>query len=161
MFTVELLGDKELVARLEAMPAAVQTALMTKARQLAINLQAHVVNDKLHGQVLHQRTGALARSIQEEVTSEAKAVFGRVFSAGDVKYAAFWEYGFHGVEHVRAFTRTSAFGKPTAPYQVGPYDRRVDQDARSYMRTSLADMADEISTGLKEAVVKALQARSQ
>ncbi len=159
MFTAELVGDKALVQRVEEMPVSVRTALTAKAHQLAINLQGHIIRDKLSGQVLKQRSGALARSIQQEVTTEDLSVYGRVFSAGDVKYAAFWENGFHGTETVKQHFRTVLFGKTVDAFSVGPFQRKVDQNARSFMRTGLADMAAEITMGLKQAVVEGLSKR--
>ncbi len=152
MFSVSLLGADEFIERLDAMSPTIQAALAAKAHQLAVNLQGHIVREKLSGQVLKQRSGDLAGSIQQEVITEGLKVFGRVFSAGNVKYAAFWEYGFHGTETVKAHVRSMVFGKEVAPFTVGSFERRVNQDARSFMRSSLLEMKAQIVEGLRDAV---------
>ena len=50
-------------AAFDRMPAQVVEAIRVKMRALTTNLQSHVIRDKLQGQVLHHRTGALGRSI--------------------------------------------------------------------------------------------------
>jgi len=60
MFAVTLQGGDALSARFEASPAAVQAAVRAKAADLAERLRAHVVEDKLSGQVLRSKSGALA-----------------------------------------------------------------------------------------------------
>jgi hypothetical protein len=160
MFNAALIGDRELVAHFDLLPDNVRAALETKVTVLAIKLQAHIVTQKLHGQVLGQRSGDLARSIQQEAPiREGTGIFGRVFSAGDVKYARFWEEGFHGVEQVRQHMRSMIFGREVDPFSVGPFQRQVDQAARPFMKPSLAEMAEEIETGLKQAVVEGIRKR--
>jgi hypothetical protein len=61
--TVELAGAN---AALDRIPEQVIEEVAKKVRSLTINLQRHVVADKLQGQVLKHRTGALGRSIQTE-----------------------------------------------------------------------------------------------
>lgn len=155
MFTVELY-ETELAVRLGNLPEHVKTALLKESAVLAIEVQAHIVNQKLHGQVLNQRSGALARSIQEQSGETETGVYGRVFSAGDVKYAAFWEYGFHGDETVKAHMRTVVFGRTVDPFNVGPYTRHVDQAARPFMRPSLAEMKGAITEGYRAAIRRGL-----
>lgn len=48
-------------------------------------------------------TGRLRQSVSSQVTRGADRVIGRVGSS--VKYAAFHEFGFHGVQNVKAHTR--------------------------------------------------------
>ncbi len=63
LINITLTGDRALIAQLEALPAHVAQALRSKVEILTIQLQSHIVRDKLHGQVLHQRSGQLARWI--------------------------------------------------------------------------------------------------
>jgi hypothetical protein len=78
-----------------------------------------------------------------------------------VKYAGFWEFGFHGSQNVRAHQRmvSMVFGRevPTFAQQVSAHTRRVDQDARSFMRSSLSEMSDKIRTTLTNSVVEAMR----
>jgi hypothetical protein len=88
--TVDL---SNVTAALGRIPQEVIDAVAKKVRALTINLQRHVVADKLQGQVLNHRSGALGRSIQTDVTTSGQTTTGKVFSAGDVKYAAIHEFG--------------------------------------------------------------------
>lgn len=153
MFNATLVGDKELIARLDAMPDGVRAELKRKIAQLAIQLQAHIVRDKLSGQVLRVRTGALRRSIQQMVEDDGSAVYGRVYSTGDVKYAGVHEFGFSGQETVRAHTRSTVFGRKVEPFTVASFTRNMNMPERSFMRSSLNDMAEQIREGMREAVV--------
>jgi hypothetical protein len=162
VMNVTLTGDRELVVRLNAMGPVVQEALLKDVTRLSVVLQG-VVLGKLHGPVLNQRSGALAGSIQRKVEQSGAAVFGYVYSSGDVKYAAFWEFGFKGNENVRAHTRQASmvFGRSVAPFtqNVSEHSRKVDQPARSFLRSSLADMSEQIKTDLIAAVGNAVRSQ--
>ena len=97
MFTIEIKGDRELVERLNAMPSTVRVVLRRKVYMLALLLEA-MVKEKLSGPVLNVVSGALRRSITEEVTDNPEQISAKVYSSGDVKYAAIHEYG--GVIHI-------------------------------------------------------------
>ena len=140
-------------AALDGLPAQVVKAVAKKVQALAVNLQHHIVADKLQGQVLKHRSGALGQSIQTETTTTGPTTTGEVFSAGDVKYAAIHECGFHGVETVRQHVRTMAFGREVAPFLCGPFTRQVDLPERSFMRSSLDDHAERIVAGIREAAL--------
>ena len=131
-------------ASLDGLPPQVVEAIAKKVRALTVNLQQHIVADKLQGQVLHHRSGALGRSIQGEksrsLTVDGAVVTGEVFSSGDVKYAAIHEFGFQGVESC-----VSVLGKP--------FTRNVNMQERSFMRSSLEDHAERIVAGIREAAL--------
>ena len=127
-------------ASLDGLPPQVIEAVAKKVRALTVNLQRHIVADKLQGQVLRHRSGALGRSITTEVSTSGATTTGEVFSAGDVKYAAIHEFGFHGVESC-----LSVLGKP--------FTRQVDLPERSFMRSSLEDHAERIVAGIREAAL--------
>jgi len=164
MFNITLVGDIEIAAAFDAMPTALRDALVKEISSLSIGLRTYIVEAKLHGQVLNQRTGNLARSIKaDEPIVEGDTVRGEVFSSGDVKYAAFWEFGFTGDETVRAHTRMYRSiddGKhERTAAAVGTFTRHVDQPARSFMRTGLADQHDQIVEGLRGAAMRGMRAR--
>lgn len=79
----------------------------------------------------------------------------------NVDYAAAHEFGFGGRENVRASLRriTMAFGRPiaTATIGVGAYSRRLDLPQRSFLRSSLDDMASHIGATVDDALREALQ----
>lgn len=153
MFSVALVGKDALVARLDAMPAAVRASLLKVVHGLAIDVQAHIVGRKLDGQVLAHRSGQLAGSIQQVVSETSEGVTGKVYSAGNVKYAGYWEFGYHGTQTVREHTRHVVFGKDVAPFTVPSFTRRVDQAPRSFMRSTLAEDRGMIEKRLYGAVM--------
>lgn len=159
MLSAELDAGK-LLANIDAVPAQVVATVTTKMRAITKNLQRHVIADKLHGQVLKQRSGALARSIQEDVQTEGDTIIGEVFSAGDVKYAAIHEWGGVTAPHDIVPTKAEALAFVIGGKQV--FARIVHHPGshipeRSYLRSSLADQASEIVAGLKEAAIRGAQ----
>lgn len=159
MFSISAPGLPQLAARFDQLPAQVQAALSAKAAELAEALRAHVADDKLSGQVLKVRSGALRASIGAEVSLDGDAVAVRVFSAGDIKYAAIQELGGRTPPHdiVPTKARALAFlagGKTVFAKIVHHPGSQIP--ARSYLGSALADMADEITDGLQAAVVEAL-----
>lgn len=144
---------------LAAMPERVQAALVEKANALAAELEASV-QQKLAGGVLNPRTGALARSIVTTIMESAAGISVSVASNGDVKYAAIHEFGGTIPPHEIVPDKARALAFAIDGKQV--FARRVNLPAvtmpeRSYLRSSLAEMADEIRDGLSEAVVEAVQ----
>jgi phage gpG-like protein len=158
VITAYLVGDVQLLERLRALPEAIDSGLLRGITQLGIELQRHVQEDKLSGQVLRSRTGSLRSSISLQVDQNGGAVTASVFT--DRKYAGVQEYGFAGTVSVRASLRRirEAFGRPIAEktISVRAHDRRMNLPERSFLRSALEDMApvirDEVGTALAEAV---------
>jgi HK97 gp10 family phage protein len=159
MLNLTLVGDKELVARLNAMPEKVRTALVRKVTALALKLEAKV-KGKLSNQVLHVQTGALRRSIFNKVENSATAVTGKVASSGDVKYAGIHEFGGKTRAHIIEPKKAQALafmmgGKTVFAKRVNHPGSKMPE--RSFLRSSLKDMQVEITTGMTEAVKQAVQ----
>ena len=159
MLSAELDAGK-LLANLDSMPTQVVAAVATKMRSITINLQRHVIADKLHGQVLKQRSGKLARSIQQDSHTDGDTVIGEVFSAGDVKYAAIHEFGGTTPPHDIIPSKAGALafmmgGKMTFARIVHHPGSKMPE--RSFLRSSLTDQAAEITAGLKEAALRGAQ----
>jgi phage gpG-like protein len=158
MLNLSLDGADAVLARLDAAPAAVQAALAAKTRALTDRLQA-LVQSKLHGEVLNSRTGRLAASIQSEVVDDGGVLVGRVFVSPDVKYAMIQEYGGVTPAHDIVPDKAKALAFLVGGAQV--FARIVHHPGsripeRSYMRSSLADLAGEIASELKAAAVDAV-----
>jgi phage gpG-like protein len=158
MFALELEGMEETGARLESYPAALQAALTAKAAELAARLADLVKNDKLSGAVLNSGTGALGDSIAASVRADADGFLASVGSEGDVKYAAIQEYGGKTTAHeiLPAKADVLAFAVGDAQH----FARKVEHPGslipeRSYLRSSLEDMKDEILTALADAAAEA------
>ena len=158
MFALALDGLEETSARLDGYPAALQAALAAKADELAAALADLVKNDKLSGGVLNTRSGALGNSIAASVTADADGVLASVGSEGDVKYAAIQEYGGKTSAHeiLPAKGNVLAFVVGDAQH----FARRVEHPGsaipeRSYLRSALDDMKDEIVAALAGAASEA------
>lgn len=156
-----LIGDKELMARLEKMPQAVREALRRKVTILALKLERKVKSEKLNGQVLNRISGRLARSIAYKVDVQDNSVYGRVFSSGDVKYAAIHEYGGTTAPHLilpkkaKALAFMNAAGEQVFAQKVNHPGSKMPE--RSFLRSSLREMSSEISTEMKKAVVNTVK----
>jgi len=144
-------------AALAAMPARLRAALLEKATALAAELEAKV-RQKLAGEVLNMRTGALARSIVATIEDGAGKVAVSIATSGDVKYAAIHEFGGTIPPHEIVPDKAKALAFAIGGKQV--FAARVNLPAvampeRSYLRSSLAEMADEIRGELTAAVADA------
>jgi phage gpG-like protein len=155
MLEVEIDGAEELDARLAAMPQALRAALAAKIEDLASRLEEKI-EDNLSGKVLRSRSGALRDSIDATTGADAARLFAKT------KYAAAQEYGFSGAESVSAFSRTikQAFGRAIAPKQVfvRAFSRQMNLPERSYMRSALDEMQDDIAAELAEVIREGLSA---
>ncbi len=144
-------------AALAAMPDRISAALSDKANALAAELEAKV-QQKLAGGVLNPRTGALARSIVTTIEDAAPDVSVTVATTGDVKYAAIHEFGGTIPPHQIVPDKAKVLAFAVNGKQV--FATRVNLPAvtmpeRSYMRSSLAEMADVIREELTEAILEA------
>jgi phage gpG-like protein len=157
MFQIDLRDDFS--ASLAAMPDRVRQALSSKVNVLAVALEAKI-QQKLSGGVLNMRSGALASSIIATVDESSADVSVRIGTSGDVKYAAIQEFGGTIPPHqiVPDKAKTLAFvvgGKQVFAARVNL--PAVTMPERSYLRSSLAEMAEEIAEGLSEAVADTLR----
>jgi phage gpG-like protein len=146
-------------AALADMPERVRAALSAKANALAAELEAKI-QQKLAGTVLNARTGALAGSIIATIEDSSANVSVSIATSGDVKYAAIHEFGGTIPPHEIVPDKAKALAFAIGGKQV--FAARVNLPAvtmpeRSYMRSSLAEMADEIRDELAEAVVEAMR----
>lgn len=159
MISVSLVGDRELVARLNAMPGKLRQALLVKVTELSLRLENKVKSEKLSGQVLKVKTGALRASIFSDVSSTDNSVTGRVASSGDVKYAAIHEFGGHIPAREIVADKAQALSFLWGGKQA--FFKRVhwpgaDMPERSFLRSALTDMKDDIAEGFTQAVAEAL-----
>ena len=148
--------DSVLRVRLNSFDARVKARLIKVMRKLSIDLTTRVQVNKLSGQVLRNRTGALRSSIHP--TGPTVTATGVTAGAGtNLVYAAFHEYGFHGTEAIRSHLRTLKSGKTS---QVRAHSRTINYPAHSYLRSTLREMAPEIVEAIHQAVVVEARAKS-
>lgn len=151
MIRAWLLGDKEVIAKLDAFGPNVENSLQRTVSSLAIELQRYVMQNKLSGQVLNVRTGRLRRTIFQRVNNQNYAVTGEVGTG--VKYGIYWENG---------FTRKIGAGARGGPKGLSgnALERYIskhppgtrDYGPRSFLRTSLDDKRQRILDRLTLAV---------
>ncbi len=133
--------------------------LVDSVERMAAKLARKVKQEKLSGQVLKNRTGTLRRSINYRIEKTDTSVTGIVGS--NKEYAAAHEYGFDGQVNVKEHLRWmhKAFGRPVTPRQIriSPHSRHMHLPARSFLRSSLDEMAPEIREKIREALEKAVK----
>jgi phage gpG-like protein len=149
--------DDSCSAALAAMPERIRDALVAKSNTLAAALQQKI-QQKLAGEALQTRSGALAASIVASIAEEPQGVAVRIAST-DVKYAAIHEFGGTIPPHQIVPDKAKALAFVIGGKQV--FAMRVQIPAvtmpeRSYMRASLAEMADAIRERMSEAIGEAL-----
>jgi phage gpG-like protein len=149
MLSLSIDGADALQARLDVFPAALAGELAAKAQALGEALADRVRNEKLSGQALNARSGALRDSIGTEVFSDG--VSASVGSYGDVKYAAIQEYGGKTGAHEILPDKAKALAFLVAGAMR--FARKVEHPGsvipeRSYLRSSLDEMSDEILAAL-------------
>lgn len=161
MISGSVTGDAEVVTYLDRVASRLGPETRIGITRLTLHLQRKVKRDKLSGQVLNVRTGRLRRSVGQDVHDEGDKIVGTVSTP--VEYAPPNEYGFTGTQSVRTHLRTitQAFGRPipATEVEVSAHSRAVNLPERSFLRSSLREMAaaGEITDEM-EAVVKRARA---
>jgi phage gpG-like protein len=160
MVSLELDGLDEAAATLDALPAALGAALAAKAVELAAALADRVRTHKLSGGVLNGRSGALSDSIVADVSAGGDDVSASVGSNGDVKYAAIQEYGGKTAAHEILPVKAQALAFMSNG--ALSFARKVEHPGsvipeRSYLRSALDEMSDEIVAALADAAAEGLE----
>jgi phage gpG-like protein len=158
MFAIGLEGLDETSALLDALPAALASALAAKSVELSAALADRVRNDKLMGAALNPRSGALRDSIEGEVVADGDGLIASVGSVGDVKYAAIQEYSGRTAAHEILPDKAQALAFMIGAAQF--FARKVEHPGslipeRSYLRSSLEEMSGEIASTLAGAAAEA------
>jgi phage gpG-like protein len=143
--------------RLLGIQGTMRTTLLRVMQRLAIELQTHVKEDKLSGQVLHNKTGTLRRSINQRVDEEGDTFVARVGT--NVKYAGIHEFGgtipSHVVQAKNAQALRFAIGGDFI-FRKSVVIPDVQMPERSFLRSALADITPqikaEIAMALKESI---------
>ncbi len=150
-------------------------AVLHAVTGLSIELQA-LVKRKLTGEVLHVRTGTLRRSINRVVVDHEGQIRAQIGT--NVVYAAAHEYGFQGIVQIRAYIRKTYApgstvlskggrrgirtwirkrGEQTGEAHVKSHARKMNIPERSFLRSSLREMAPKISADIRAAALGALK----
>lgn len=154
------LDAEALSAGLDRLSSQVSAAVAAKVTAATAELQRHVVDDKLHGQVLNARTGRLARAVERRAEAKGSSIVGEVFVNDSVPYAAILEHGGstspHDILPDKAKALAFAMGGKHVFAQVvhHPGSRFP---ARPYLTSALNDETDGIAAALKSAAITAAQ----
>jgi len=153
MLTLQSQGLDELEQRFAQLPSDFLAALRGKAQTLGDALVDKIRTDKLAGGVPGARTGALAASIGMQPMEGDASVGVSVGAFGDIKYAAIQEYG--GKTGAHEILPDKAAALAFVVDGVLRFARRVEHPgstipAHAYLRSGLAEFADEIRAGLAE-----------
>lgn len=169
-FSVDLTAERFL-ARLAGADGRLDAAMVRVITRQSIEMQAAVKDKKLSGQVLHNRTGTLRRSINRLVVEEPGRVYAQIGT--NVVYAGAHEYGFNGVVNVRAHVRRVLESRQTLSKNgkqilrkkrgvvgettVRAHPRHMVVQERSYLRSTLREAWPAIKAELKSAAIEALK----
>jgi phage gpG-like protein len=136
---------------------AVQDALLGQADALRAALEDRI-QQKLSGEVLETRSGALAASIISSIENDGSDTSVSISSTG-VPYAAIQEFGGKTAAHDIVAVKAKALAFSMGGEQI--FAKSVHHPgstipARSYLGSSLSEMSDEIESGFKQAILEAL-----
>jgi phage gpG-like protein len=136
---------------------AVQDALLGQADALRGALEDRI-RQKLSGEVLETRSGALAASIISSIENDGSDTSVSISSTG-VPYAAIQEFGGKTAAHDIVAVKAKALAFSMGGEQI--FAKSVHHPgstipARSYLGSSLSEMSDEIESGFKQAILEAL-----
>lgn len=140
----EIYGSAQVAATLHGLPDKIKQAAERGTSAVVMLLAAHIVSQKLAGQVLKRPTGTLASSVARSprVVTDGNAVVGTVGT--NIGYGLAHEYGGTFTQDVPAGLRKieQAFGRAIAPRDVRfkAHRRMVKLPQRSFLRTSLHEL---------------------
>lgn len=155
MITLTIDYSKVTAARMlwERYPERLQKRLLDAMNESLIELTKEIKER------VPVKSGTLRRSWNPEFPpkaneSGAPGHMGRVVS--NLSYAAYQEFGFHGVEQVKAHSRNECFGRQTKPFMVPAHSRNVDYAGKPYARPALAAVTPRVVEIHKQAVQQAV-----
>lgn len=163
-FTVKVQAER-LLARLQGAGERLHQSLLRTIQRLAIDVQSTVKDGKLTGQVLHNRTGTLRRSINQKVDDQGTRIMASVGT--NLRYAHIHEFGFDGVVNVREHVRRSRAQmnvpvkqrarKSDGEITVRAHQMHMRMPERSFLRSALNDKSTTIRDQIKQAARGALK----
>jgi phage gpG-like protein len=145
-------SDKKVVDMVRKKGPQLVVAITDKINELMLQLQQHIVRDKLSGQVLHHRSGKLAGSIVNlPVVAKGAQLIGEVVGAGGPAW--------YGKVHEFGPTTIVPKTKKYLRFKIGDHwitKSKVVIPSRPFMGPSLEDMRlkiiDEIQLTVKTVI---------
>lgn len=163
MITGYLVGDRELIARIQGASAKMKAEIDRTVTRLGFELQARVQTGYLTGQVLHVRTGRLRSSIspggESRSRTEITATSAIAYVGTNVSYGAFWEHGFTSKigAGARGGPRTLS-GQALATYFARHPPGTRQEAARPFLAPALRSMRGRIESELGAALRRGMLA---
>ena len=160
MIRVDVTGDQAALDRMQSLPSEVRLALQRKMALLTIKLYRHIVLNKLSGQVLSTVSGRLKRSVTFDTQQTGDQIVSEVYTDGSAPYDTIHEFGGKTPAHVIEPVKAKALsylqdGKRVFYKRINHPGSRMPE--RSYMRSALHDMEQEITDELTAAFTQALR----
>lgn len=153
-------GTSEYVQRLTSMPEAVQAAIEKKMRLQAADISARI-KQKLSGELLNVKSGALRNSIYARIYSSKNRVLLSVGSRGDVPYAALHNYGgvvqHPGVSSDKVVVFRDKGGSKVFSRGISPHSIPIPE--RNFVESTIDDSKGELIQDLIDAVAEAARGR--
>jgi len=153
--TVSVLSEAVL-ARLLKAPEKLRRSIFIAVTKLSIEIQSSVKEDKLTGQVLHNVTGTLRRSIARKVTQTDTGVYAVIGTR--LNYGIGWELGFDRKigAGARGGPRT-LLGLARERYIMKHPPGVKHEPARPFLKPTLEEFAPKIKEDIRKAAIEALR----
>lgn len=155
-FDAVIVGERQVIARFEELPAELHELLHERILILIQELEGAVQAGA------PVKSGELRGSIRSSVKDYAEKIVGRVFS--NLPYAGVIEFGIHKAESVRGHERRleQAFGRDIAPEEIfiDPYTRMANVEAHLFMQAGFASLEDHITQELRNVIDAMSEAES-
>jgi phage gpG-like protein len=157
----EIIGDREAILKFKNFTPKLRLQIIQSTQRNTAMMIKYVMEEKLSGQVLKNRTGTGRRSINsggELAYDEGDYIYGKVGT--NKRYMLAHEYGFQGTVTVKEHTRmqTMAWGKPMDPKEVTVLSHPMEMNIpeRSFLRSSLEDKRADIIQEYRDAVSRTI-----
>lgn len=139
-------SDSRVIAWLQSSASELVAVLRLQLLQEMIETRDVVVEDKLSGDVLDVQSGTLRRAQHADVAVSGTTITGAVSTDPSAsKYGIVQEMG--GTFNVREHLRRSSLG-----HEAWIREHSITFPERSFLRSTLAEMAPQIVEGLQNAV---------
>jgi phage gpG-like protein len=155
---VTVFGKEELIEKWNSLSPKIAAVMQSEMQAQMTRLADWIKENKLSGDPLHRRTGALSRSVQgSSAITGTTRVTGTIGSKG-VKYARVHELG--GTFEIPAHERlqTMVFGKPMVPRSVTVRAHTATYPQRAFLKPSLQVFEPQIRDALRQRVLDVLNA---
>lgn len=152
----------EVSFRIARLTDGIRAAVTAELEHDMADLAQYVVTDKLSGQVLNKKTGALAAAVSARVTGAGDTITGEVYVGAQVPYARILEQGGQTPAHMILPVKAQYLHFFGARDGQELFLKRVNHPgskipAFGYLSSALADKADEIVAGVTAAINKGSQ----